>query len=204
MTSEKFYSSEAPEPVGNYPHALKTGNFLFLSGIGPRKQGKSKIPGVKLDKKGNIISYDIETQCHSVFNNVRTILEESGSSWENLVDITVFLTNMKVDFPTPGGRLTMLFMFFNISFFLCSKTLWKKDKIGILILHLGGLLMMIGGGLTSIFSSEGNIIIDEGSKSNFIEDYYYMELAIINTSNTQYDQVTIFDAPLLKPNQMKI
>ena len=99
MRSEKFYSSKAPEPVGNYPHAIKTGNFLFLSGIGPREQGKSKIPGVKLDKKGDIISYDIETQCHSVFNNVRTILEESGSSWENLVDITVFLTNMKVDFP---------------------------------------------------------------------------------------------------------
>ena len=99
MRSEKIYSSKAPEPVGNYPHALKTGNFLFLSGIGPRTQGKLKIPGVKLDKKGNIISYDIETQCHSVFNNVRTILEESGSSWENLVDITVFLTNMKVDFP---------------------------------------------------------------------------------------------------------
>ena len=99
MKPERFYSSKAPEPVGNYPHAIKTGNFLFLSGIGPREQGKSKIPGVKLDKKGNIISYDIETQCHSVFNNVRTILEESGSSWENLVDITVFLTNLKVDFP---------------------------------------------------------------------------------------------------------
>ena len=100
MKPEKFYSSKAPEPVGNYPHAIKIGNFLFLSGIGPREQGKSKIPGVKLDKKGDIISYDIETQCHSVFNNVRTILEESGSSWENLVDVTVFLTNMKVDFPT--------------------------------------------------------------------------------------------------------
>ena len=100
MKPERFYSSKAPEPVGNYPHAIKTGNFLFLSGIGPREQGKSKIPGVNLDKKGDIISYDIETQCHSVFNNVRTILEESGSSWENLVDVTVFLTNMKVDFPT--------------------------------------------------------------------------------------------------------
>ena len=100
MKPERFYSSKAPEPVGNYPHAIKTGNFLFLSGIGPREQGKSKIPGVKLDKKGDIISYDIETQCHSVFNNVRTILEESGSSWENLVDVTIFLTNMKVDFPT--------------------------------------------------------------------------------------------------------
>ena len=99
MKPEKFYSSEAPEPIGHYPHAIKIGNFLFLSGIGPREQGKSQIPGVKLDKKGDIISYDIETQCHSVFNNVRTILEESGSSWENLVDITVFLTNMKVDFP---------------------------------------------------------------------------------------------------------
>ena len=100
MKPERFHSSKAPEPFGNYPHAIKTGNFLFLSGIGPREQGKSKIPGVKLDKKGDIISYDIETQCHSVFNNVRTKLEESGSSWENLVDITVFLTNMKVDFPT--------------------------------------------------------------------------------------------------------
>jgi 2-aminomuconate deaminase len=100
MKPERFHSSKAPEPVGNYPHAIKTGNFLFLSGIGPREQGKSKIPGVKLDKKGDIISYDIETQCHSVFNNVRTILEESGSSLENLVDVTVFLTNMKVDFPT--------------------------------------------------------------------------------------------------------
>ena len=100
MKPERFHSSKAPEPVGNYPHAIKTGNFLFLSGIGPREQGKSKIPGVKLDKKGDIISYDIETQCHSVFNNVRTILEESGSSWENLVDVTVFLTNMRVDFPT--------------------------------------------------------------------------------------------------------
>ena len=100
MKPERFHSSKAPEPVGNYPHAIKTGNFLFLSGIGPREQGKSKIPGVKLDKKGDIISYDIETQCHSVFNNVRTTLEESGSSWENLVDVTVFLTNMKVDFPT--------------------------------------------------------------------------------------------------------
>ena len=100
MKPEKFYSSEAPEPVGNYPHAIKIGNFLFLSGIGPREKGKSKIPGVKFDKKGDIISYDIETQCHSVFYNVRTILEESGSSWENLVDVTVFLTNMKVDFPT--------------------------------------------------------------------------------------------------------
>jgi len=99
MKPEKFHSSKAPEPVGNYPHAIKAGNFLFLSGIGPREQGKSKIPGVKLDKKGDIISYDIKTQCHSVFNNVRIILEESGSSWENLVDVTVFLTNMKVDFP---------------------------------------------------------------------------------------------------------
>ena len=104
--------------------------------------------------------------------------------------------------PTPGGRLTMLFMFFNLSFFLCSKTLWKKEKIGILILHLGGLLLMIGGGLTAMFSSEGNVVIDEGSKSNFVEDYYYMELVIINTSGVGYDQFTIFDIPLLKSGKI--
>jgi 2-aminomuconate deaminase len=93
-------SDKAPEPIGLYPHARKVGNLLFLSGVGPRKKGSKEIPGVTLDEKGNIVSYDIETQCHSVFQNVRYILEASGSHWENLVDVTVFLTNMKADFPT--------------------------------------------------------------------------------------------------------
>ena len=94
----KIESQNAPEPVGLYPHARQVGNFLFLSGIGPREKGKKEIPGVKLDDDGNIISYDIEIQCHSVFKNVRTVLEDSGSNWKNLVDVTVFLTNMKDDF----------------------------------------------------------------------------------------------------------
>ena len=91
-------SQKAPEPVGLYPHARKVGNLLFLSGIGPRERGKKEIPGVELDDQGNILSYDIKTQCHSVFKNVRTVLEDAGSNWENLVDVTVFLTNMKEDF----------------------------------------------------------------------------------------------------------
>ena len=94
----KFESQNAPEPVGLYPHARQVGNFLFLSGIGPREKGKKEIPGVKLDQDGNIISYEIEIQCHSVFKNVRTVLEDAGSNWKNLVDVTVFLTNMKEDF----------------------------------------------------------------------------------------------------------
>lgn len=98
---ENVYNSEkAPEPVGLYPHARKVGNLLFLSGVGPRERNTKKIPGVELDENGNISSYDIETQCHSVFKNVRLILEASGSSWDKLVDVTVFLTNMKADFPT--------------------------------------------------------------------------------------------------------
>ena len=91
-------SRKAPEPVGLYPHARKVGNLLLLSGIGPRERGKKEIPGVELDDQGNILSYDIETQCHSVFKNVRTVLEDAGSDWKNLVDVTVFLTNMKEDF----------------------------------------------------------------------------------------------------------
>ena len=91
-------SSRAPEPVGSYPHARQVGNLLYLSGVGPRQRGSKDIPGVELDADGNIISYDIEKQCHAVFTNVRYILEESGSDWESLVDITVFLTNMKDDF----------------------------------------------------------------------------------------------------------
>ena len=94
----KIESQNAPEPVGLYPHARQVGNFLFLSGIGPRERGKKEIPGVELDQNGNIISYDIEIQCHSVFKNVRSVLEDAGSNWDNLIDVMVFLTNMKDDF----------------------------------------------------------------------------------------------------------
>lgn len=100
MSSEDIIqSSKAPEPMGLYPHARKVGNLLFLSGVGPRERGSKKIPGVELDDDGNIISHDIEAQCHSVFRNVKNILEEAGSSWEQIVDVTVFLTDMKNDFP---------------------------------------------------------------------------------------------------------
>lgn len=99
-TGERIVSKKAPEPVGLYPHARKVGNLLFLSGVGPREHGTTKIPGVELDKAGNIVSYDIEAQCHSVFRNVRYILEEAGSGWDKLVDVTVYLTNMKKDFTT--------------------------------------------------------------------------------------------------------
>lgn len=91
-------SKQAPEPVGLYPHARRVGNLLFLSGVGPREKGTKKIPGVELDENGEIISYDIEAQCRSVFRNVRYILEDAGSAWEKIVDVTVFLTNMKDDF----------------------------------------------------------------------------------------------------------
>ena len=94
----KYESDKAPEPVGLYPHARKVGDLLFLSGVGPRERGKKEIPGVTLDGSGKIISYDIEVQCHSVFGNVRSILEAAGGQWADLVDVTIFLTNMKADF----------------------------------------------------------------------------------------------------------
>ncbi len=100
MSINKFNSQNAPEPVGLYPHARKVGDLLFLSGVGPRERGKKEIPGVELDDNGNVLSYDIEAQCHSVFSNVKAILEDSGTTWENLIDVTVFLTNMKDDFQT--------------------------------------------------------------------------------------------------------
>ena len=96
--SEEFHSPRAPEPVGLYPHARRVGNLLFLSGVGPRERGTRKIPGVDLNEAGEILSYDIETQCRSVFQNIRYILEDAGSSWNEIVDVTVYLTNMKADF----------------------------------------------------------------------------------------------------------
>lgn len=104
MMSEKINSESAPKPMGLYPHARKVGNLLFLSGVGPRaaKSGseEANIPGLKYDKNGNYEEFDFEAQCHSVFNNVKTILEESGSSWDKIVDVTTFLTDMKRDFKT--------------------------------------------------------------------------------------------------------
>lgn len=92
-------SSKAPEPVGLYPHARRVGQLLFLSGVGPRTRGTKDIPGVELNAAGEIVSYDIELQCRSVFQNIRYILEDAGSSWDKIIDVTVFLTNMKADFP---------------------------------------------------------------------------------------------------------
>ncbi|MFT5822276.1 MAG: 2-aminomuconate deaminase [Crocinitomix sp.] len=100
--SEKISASNAPKPVGSYPHARRVGNLLFLSGVGPRVAGSdtndSLVPGLKLDHNGNFIEFDFEAQCRSVFDNVRIILEASGSTWDGLVDVTVFLVNMKRDF----------------------------------------------------------------------------------------------------------
>jgi len=98
MSKSVVISTKAPEPVGLYPHARRVGDLLFLSGVGPRSRGTKDIPGVELNDAGEIVAYDIETQCRSVFQNVRNIVEEAGSSWEKIVDVTVFLTNMKADF----------------------------------------------------------------------------------------------------------
>ena len=98
--SESYTSDKVPEPVGLYPHAKRVGNLLFLSGVGPRKPNSKDIPGIEMNDLGNVVSHDIEDQCHAVFENVRIILEEAGSSWDQLVDVTVFLTDMKNDFET--------------------------------------------------------------------------------------------------------
>src|SRR5215212_11770444 len=97
--SESFESTRAPEAVGACPHAKRVGNLLFLSGIGPRVRGSKEIPGVTLDSAGNVVSYDIETQCRAVFENVRLVLEDAGATWQDITDVTVFITDMKNDFP---------------------------------------------------------------------------------------------------------
>ncbi|MDG2200366.1 MAG: RidA family protein [Phycisphaerales bacterium] len=98
MTSQEHNSDRAPEPVGAYPHARRAGSLLFLSGVGPRTRGSSEIPGVTLDGDGNVVAVDIEAQCRSCFANVRTVLEDAGGQWTDLVDVLVFLTDMERDF----------------------------------------------------------------------------------------------------------
>jgi 2-aminomuconate deaminase len=99
LMSDIIQTDNAAKPLGAYPHARKVGNLLFLSGIGSRSAKDNTIPGLVQDEKGMTVSYDIEAECHSVFANVKAVLEASGSSWDKIVDVTVFLTNMKKDFP---------------------------------------------------------------------------------------------------------
>lgn len=94
-----IHTDKASTPLGAYPHARKVGNLLFLSGIGPRNPEDNSIPGLELDANGNIVKYDIEAETHAVFANVKAVLEASGTSWDKMIDVTVFLTNMKKDFP---------------------------------------------------------------------------------------------------------
>ncbi len=98
MTSD-FISQRAPEPVGAFPHARRVGDLRFLSGIGPRKRGTKDIPGVTLAADGTVASHDITAQTLAVFENVRTVLEDAGASWDNIVDVSVYLTDMTHDFP---------------------------------------------------------------------------------------------------------
>ncbi|MEZ4956619.1 MAG: Rid family hydrolase [Saprospiraceae bacterium] len=98
--NQKIESKSAPKPVGLYPHARRVGNLLFLSGIGPRDPETNGVPGLKQSASGNFIEFDFEAQCHSVFQNVRRVLEDSGATWDSLVDVTVFLVNMERDFHT--------------------------------------------------------------------------------------------------------
>ncbi len=98
--SSDFESKRAPEPVGPFPHAKRVGDLLFLSGIGPRLRGSREIPGVTLDPAGKVVAHDIEKQCHAVFENVRLVLEDAGAAWQDIVDVTVFLTDMANDFAT--------------------------------------------------------------------------------------------------------
>jgi 2-aminomuconate deaminase len=100
QSSEKIETTQAPKPVGLYPHARRAGNLLFLSGIGPREAGTDAIPGLQRSATGNFLAFDFEAQVHSVFRNVRAVLEASGAKWEDLVDVTVYLTNMQRDFHT--------------------------------------------------------------------------------------------------------
>lgn len=99
MSEDIVHTGNAAKPLGAYPHARRVGNLLFLSGIGPRSAKDNSIPGLELDADGAIVKYDIEAECHSVFANVKAVLEASGSSWDKIVDVTVFLTHMKEDFP---------------------------------------------------------------------------------------------------------
>lgn len=100
MATPTIHSDKAPKPVGAYPHARRVGDFLYLSGIGPRDPKTNGVPGLSQSKAGNFTSFDFAAQCHSVFQNIKIVLESAGAKWEDLVDVTVFLTDMQRDFQT--------------------------------------------------------------------------------------------------------
>ena len=100
--------------------------------------------------------------------------------------------------PLPGGRVVLALMLINLVSMMFKQNLWKMKKIGVIVVHMGGIMLLVGAGLTAVFSSEGSMVIEEGSKSNTIDDYHITELAIINVSDSNYDQYTVFGQPLFK------
>ena len=98
MNDHVTNSDRAPDPVGPYPHARRAGDFIYLSGVGPRSKGTEEIPGVTLSADGNIVDYCIETQCRSCFENVQKVVEDAGAHWNEVVDVAVYLTDMKNEF----------------------------------------------------------------------------------------------------------
>jgi 2-aminomuconate deaminase len=109
MSHASIHADTAPKPVGAYPHARRVGNLLFLSGIGPRVPGSDAIPGNRYDDTGALAAYDIDAQVRSVFDNVRSVLYASGASWSELVDVTVYLTDMSRDFKAYNAIWTEYF-----------------------------------------------------------------------------------------------
>ncbi len=98
MTSIPIHSDRAPDPVGPYPHASRVGDLIFVSGMGPRRKGDADVPGVTLDKDGTVLEYDVAIQTRCVLENIRVTLEDAGSSFTNIVDVAVYLTDLKRDF----------------------------------------------------------------------------------------------------------
>jgi 2-aminomuconate deaminase len=91
---ERVMTPDAPDPLGPYAHAVRAHGFVYCSGQGARDPRTGREAGVGYDEQGKVTSYDIAVQCEATLGNVHAVLEAAGTSWDRLVELTVFLKDM--------------------------------------------------------------------------------------------------------------
>lgn len=97
MDKQNISCDQIPTPVGSYAHARKVGDWLYLSALGPHRAGSDEVAGLKLNPDGRVHSHDIVMQTRATLENIEAVLNTAGGSLKNVVDVVVYLTDIKND-----------------------------------------------------------------------------------------------------------
>jgi len=83
MSKQTIHSNDAPAAIGTYSQAIRSGNFVFLSGQIPLDPATMEI-----------VAGDFEVRARCVFDNLKAVAEAAGGSLNDVVKLTIYLTDL--------------------------------------------------------------------------------------------------------------